>query len=160
MEPNCKEADVENTGNKKYYIVLLVLFLLLTLSTWFPSFLGLPEKGGAALLILLIGIVLWLSNLIPPAITSIIMIVLFPLFHIISFEVSVSGLGSDVVLLIIIMLCMGTAVAKTGLDRRFTFYILSKSKGSSRKTIFFVIFIAFFAYFFYTEWKSWDINVF
>jgi sodium-dependent dicarboxylate transporter 2/3/5 len=148
MTNNSKEEPEKLGWMQKYYLLVSIIIFFLIISNFVPPFLGLPEKGGVTLLILMLGIVLWLSNIIPPAVTSIIIIVFLPLFQIIPFEESVAGLGSEVVFLIIIMLSMGTAVERTDLGSRFTFFILSKSKGNARKSIFCIILIAFLLTFF------------
>ncbi|RFU71390.1 DASS family sodium-coupled anion symporter [Peribacillus saganii] len=146
MADTSKEGRTQSRG--KIYFSLSIIFLLLIVSPFFPPLWGMTEKGAVTLLVLFFGIILWLTNIIPSAVTSIVIMVLLPFFHVLSFEESAAGLGSDVVFLIIIMLCMGKAVEKTGLDRRLAFYVLSKSKGNSSKTIFYVILIAFLLTFF------------
>lgn len=127
---------------------LAFIFLFLVSAPFLPPPGSMPEQGLSALAILLFGIFLWLTKVISPAVTSIVVIVLFSLYHILTFEQAASGLGKDVIWLIIVMLSMGAAVQKAGLDKRISFYMLAKSKGKTNATTFMLILIAFLLTFF------------
>ncbi|WP_193744236.1 SLC13 family permease [Geomicrobium sp. JCM 19039] len=66
----------------------------------------------------------------PPAVTAMMIIVLFPLFGVLGFEESASTLGREVIWLIIAMLMMGAAVEKTGMDKRITYNMLVFTRGN------------------------------
>lgn len=143
--------QVQNAGNERSLISFFATAVsggLMLISPLLPVPNGMPDKGLTTLLIILFGIVLWLTKLINPAVTSILIIVLLSLFQILSFDESVAGLGNEVVFLIIMMLCMGVAVEKTGLGSRITFIVLKKSKGNAKRTSFLIIAMASFLTFF------------
>ncbi|WP_255357924.1 SLC13 family permease [Geomicrobium sp. JCM 19037] len=88
------------------------------------------ERGWSTLAIVFLGICLWFTGLIPPAVTAMMIIVLFPLFGVLGFEESASTLGREVIWLIIAMLMMGAAVEKTGMDKRITYNMLVFTRGN------------------------------
>lgn len=147
---NPHKGDISTSYNKplKTYWVVGIVSSLLIISPLLPVLPGMSGKGLTALIILFLGIILWLTKVVSPAVTSILIIVLFALFKVLTFEEATSGLGSEVVWLIIVMLSMGTAVEKTGLGHRITFYLLKRSNGQSSRTSFLMIFIAFLLTFF------------
>jgi len=101
-----------------------------------------------SLLILFIAIFLWFTKLIPPAITSFVVIFLFSVFGILTFEESASSLGEGNIWLIIAMLTMGITVEQTNLDKRLAFHILALAKGSVRLILLYLIVISFLLSFF------------
>jgi sodium-dependent dicarboxylate transporter 2/3/5 len=140
-----EEKQVQKVGSETSPVSVFATAVsggVMLLSPMLPVPSGMPDKGLTTLLIILFGIVMWLTKIINPAITSILIIVLLSLFQILSFDESVAGLGSEVVLLIIMMLCMGVAVEKTGLGNRVTFIVLRKSKGNARRASLLIIALA------------------
>ncbi|MFZ3579369.1 SLC13 family permease [Virgibacillus sp. DJP39] len=146
----CYKGDISNQHKNffKTYGIIGFIVCIMIVSPFLPVPLGMPDQGVTTLAILSLGIVLWLTKIIHPAVTSILIIVLFSLFKILTFGEAASGLGSEIVWLVIIMLSMGIAVEKTGLGRRVTFYLLKQSKGYSNRTSFLMMCIAFLLTFF------------
>lgn len=122
-------------------IVMAGLFLLS--SPYLPAPDTMGTKGLITLAILMFGIVLWFTTIIPPAITGLVIIVLFPLFEILTFEESTSGLGQGVTYLIISILMLGVAVEKTEIDKRLALNMLLLAKGNTKLTIFMIIAVTF-----------------
>ncbi len=108
----------------------------------------LDGQGFGALAVLALAIVLWLTKALPSAITSLLVMVLVPLFGILSFEQAAQSLGQEEIWLIISMLMMGSAVEKYGLDRRLAYNVLLLSRGNVRLVVGFFIAIAFVLTFF------------
>lgn len=128
--------------------ILTSLIALLLFSSMIPLPDDLTSEGFRALLITFIGITLWFTKLLPPAITSMLLICLYPLFGVLSFEVSASSLGEDVIWMIIVMLIMGVAVEETGLDKRIAYFILSFTKSKPKYINLSLIIICFILTFF------------
>lgn len=93
--------------------------------------------------IFILGITFWILNILPAPVTGILLMVLFSIFEILTFEEAVSGLGNEIIWLVIAILIMGVAVEKVGLDKRISFSLLSLSKGNVKLTLFLLIKSAF-----------------
>jgi sodium-dependent dicarboxylate transporter 2/3/5 len=131
---------------KKVLLVLSLVFLVL--SPLIPPANGMTARGWTALAILAVAVVLWLTNVIPRAVTSMLVIALPALTGILTFEEAASSFGREVIWLLIALLVMGIAIEKTGLDKRIVFTMLSWAKGNFKSTIFFLIIFAFTLNFF------------
>ncbi|PAD17040.1 SLC13 family permease [Shouchella clausii] len=130
------------------YVVLGVLLLFLFASPFLPVPESMELRGWSALAVVTLGIGLWFTHLLPPAVTAMLLIVLFPLFGVLTFEQSAASLGKEVIWLIIAMLMMGAAVERTGLDKRIAFTILTLTKGNVRLVLLALIFVGFVLTFF------------
>jgi sodium-dependent dicarboxylate transporter 2/3/5 len=131
---------------KKVLLVLSLVFLVL--SPLIPPANGMTAKGWTALAILAVAVILWLTNVISRAVTSMLVIALPALTGILTFEEAASSFGREVIWLLIALLVMGIAIEKTGLDKRIVFTMLSWAKGNFKSTIFFLIIFAFTLNFF------------
>ncbi|WP_059104354.1 DASS family sodium-coupled anion symporter [Shouchella shacheensis] len=127
--------------NKKVAVISSILLLA------FSFFIGyFNESENLALItfsIFMLGIVFWYTNVLPAPITGIIIIVLFSLFGVLSFEEAVSGLGHPIIWLVIAVLVMGVAIEKNSLDKRIAYSVLSLAGRSQKKIIFLFICISF-----------------
>lgn len=129
-------------------IIVLMSSMLLIMSPALPVPETMGEKGWITIAIVLFGIALWFTKVIPPAITSMVVVVLFPLFNILTFPESASSLGRDIIWLIIAMLAMGVAVEKTGLSKRIVYRLFSLAKGDMRHITLTLIMVAVILTFF------------
>lgn len=118
-------------------------FLLIFISLFIPASPIMGGKGWVTLAILCFAIILWFTEVIPAAITSLSVIVLFPLFNVLTFEEAALGLGNEIIWLIIAMLIMGEAVKKTNLDKRLAFFIVSLAQGKINLIFLSFIILAF-----------------
>lgn len=105
-------------------------------------------QGWAVLAILLFAIVLWFTEIIPPPVTGMTVIAALSLCHVLTFEEAASGLGQDIIWLIVAMLMMGVAVEETALGKRLAFTMLALTKGNLKTAILVVIAAAFLLTFF------------
>lgn len=138
---NKNQIGVKKINLKIVFILMIGAFLLI--SPFLPTPNTMPDKGLITLAILFFGIGLWFTSIIPAAITSMVVIVLFPLYGVLTFEEATSGLGKEVIYLIIAVLIMGAAVEKSGLDKRLAYNMLLLANGNTRFTIFILIAITF-----------------
>ncbi|WP_366924018.1 anion permease [Metallumcola ferriviriculae] len=131
---------------KILFVLAAITFLI------FSPFLGAPKHMGSngmpALALFLLSVALWGTKLIPPAITSMIVIVMSPLLGILDFKAVAGGLGNEVIWLIIAMLMMGTAMEEHSVDKRIAYNILIAARGSVRKTVVLFIVTSFVLTFF------------
>lgn len=134
--------------NTLKYVTISMVGLLLMISPFFPNPETMEANGWSTLAIVFFGITLWFTNIVPPAVTSMIIVVLFPLFGILTFDESAASLGSNVIWLIIAMLILGTAVENTGLSNRLVYSMFSRIQGDIRLIIMTLILVAFILTFF------------
>lgn len=139
-------SDQTRLGRKLVAVLFFGLFLIL--SPFLPTPSGMHEEGLITLAILFFAISLWFTAIIPAAVASLAIIVLFPLFGVLTFEEATRGLGKEVIYLIIAVLIMGAAVEKSGLHKRLAYNILLLAKGNTRLIIFSLIAVAFVLTFF------------
>lgn len=128
---------------KTKLVVISIAFLFLLLSIYLPVPVNTPNTIWITLSIFILGILLWFTNLIPPAVTGMVIIFLLSFFDILSFEKAASGLGEEIIWLIVAVLIMGVAVEKTGLEKKLSYKILSLAKGSVKLTLLSLIVVAF-----------------
>lgn len=127
---------------------IAVCVAALLLSPMLPTPPLMDGQGWSALAVLALAIVLWLTNVLPAAVTSLLVIVLVPLFGILPFNQAGLSLGQEEIWLILSMLIMGSAVEKYGLDKRLAYSILKLSGGKIRLVVAFFIMIGFVLTFF------------
>jgi solute carrier family 13 (sodium-dependent dicarboxylate transporter), member 2/3/5 len=138
---------MSSNHNEKYLKtkigIISIAFLFLLFSTYLPVPKNTPDSIWVTFSIFILGILLWFTNIIPPAVTGMAIIFLLSIFNILSFEQATIGLGEEIIWLIIAVLIMGVAVEKTGLEKKLSYKILSLSKGSVKLTILSLIVVAF-----------------
>lgn len=138
-------VTLQINSNKQWfkYGVVFISGLLILISLFIPTSSIMDSTGWTALSIMFFAIVLWLTKVIPIAVTSMSVIVLFPLFNVLTFEEAAAGLGNEIIWLIITMLIMGLAVQQTNLDKRLAFHIVSLAKGKVNRIFLSFIFLSF-----------------
>lgn len=107
---------------------ICITFSLIIISSYFPPT-SIGGLGWKAIFITIFAITLWITKVISTAVTSIVVIVLFSVFHVLTFEEAASTLGNEIIWLIITMLIMGYAVHRIKLDKRLAIFIVSYSRG-------------------------------
>ncbi len=132
------ECKTAKKTEKKFYIfltstILLFLFLLP------PAPDGLSEGGRRSLLLVLYAITLWATEAVHPALTALLLMVLFSLLGVISFSQAVAGLGDTSVWLLLGVFIISAAMQESGFDRRVALSLLRLARGNTRLTILMVI---------------------
>lgn len=94
--------------------------------------------------IFLLGIALWFFNIMPAPITGIILMILFSVFDILTFEEAVSGLGEPVIWLVVSVLFLGAAVENINLDQRIAYKTLSLFGKNEKNIVFIFILLGYF----------------
>lgn len=140
---NLSEAKVVTINQVLKYIFIGAALLLLILTPLLSAESSLDSNVWKTGAIFLLGIVLWITNAMPASVTGILIIVLFSLFGVLTFEEAASGLGNEIIWLVIAVLFMGIAVEKNSLDKRVSFFLLTLSKGNVKLTLFNLIMSAF-----------------
>lgn len=87
---------------------------------------GLSYPGHAAIALLVFAIIMWASEAQHLAVTSLILLFLQPILGIESFNNAVIGFANPIIFLMIGGFILAEAIRKSGLAKRFTYWMLSK----------------------------------
>ena len=83
------------------------------------------ESGVVALIIIGVMMVLYMSELLPIAVTSVLACIAFAVFGLIPFSAVFAGFGNDIVFLIAGMIIVGNALFETGVARMIGKFVIS-----------------------------------
>src|ERR1700716_3723959 len=87
----------------------------------------LPAKGQACLAIMVLAVTLWVTEALPFAVTSLLVLILIPAFGIADYRSVVrAGFGDPVITFFIGVLMLSTAFTVSGLGARLTYVVLQK----------------------------------
>ncbi|CEP67019.1 Sodium/sulphate symporter [Moorella glycerini] len=125
---------------KKYFLIPLIIALYL--SSLLPPPFELSINGYKSLLIVFFALVLWITEILPPALTSILILILLPVMGVIPFEESIAGFSDSSCILLVSIFILSIAMSNSGLDQRIALSLLRLAKGKIRLTIFMAIFTA------------------
>lgn len=126
-------------GLKLRTLICFIIIMSVFCSLLLPVPEGMNEKGLATVFIVILGIILWSTNMLPSAITGMVVIILFSVLGIIQFSDAAANLGKEIIWLLISMLIMSKAVEKTGLHKKVVYNLFLLAKGNIRLIILFII---------------------
>lgn len=125
-----KEATI---GSRIAFVVIAVLIIAIAAIT--PSPEGLSGEGKMALAILLAGIVLWVAEPIPIAISALGLMVILPFFGVIETASVWTSFISSVIFFILASFGITCALLKTKIPTKIVFFLFRFTKGRVRPTI-------------------------
>ena len=111
-------------------IVLLLAFLIFFLFLHFFKPAGLSPEGQKALAIFLLCLILWVTNVIPLAVTSLMAIVLLPLLGVLDTKTAFSLFGNPAVFFILGAFILAAALMRSGLSTRLALFFLTRIRKS------------------------------
>lgn len=112
---------------------------------------GLSIAGYRAILVFILSVVLWVTQILPLAITSLLAVVLLPLLGIMDAEEAYSLFGNKAVFFIIGALLLSTSLVKSGLSKRVALWVLRHTDSRPKRLLAGVYFLCFFASFIMPE---------
>jgi len=127
----------------KNAILLLIsfaTFLIFISSDNIPS--GMSQQAYQALIIFLFANFLWVTNIIPLAITSLMVMGLLATFNVLGEAQVYSFFGNKAVFFIIGAFIISAGVSSSGLNKRISYYILSRFGDRPHKLVLSVFFLA------------------
>lgn len=95
-----------------------------------------PPDSYGVMLILAIAIFLWVTELVPPAVTGLLIVVLLPLFNVVDFTQAVSGFVDGSIWLLLGVYILSEAMNKTGLDKRIAYSLVIRGKASAKSLVY------------------------
>ena len=133
----------------------MLFFLALLLLFWYivniPVPEGLTPAGRNAIAIFFLCLILWVSNVIPLAITSLFAIVLVPLLDVLPRKEVYGLFGNEAVFFILGAFILGGAVMHSGLSNRIALTIMERFGGSPRRLVLSVYLLSAVLSFFMSE---------
>lgn len=123
----------------KYYrffslFALIIIFLCFLRYT--PTFISI--EGYRIILIFILAGILWSTNLIPSAITGLLVIVLIPLLSVMPPKKTYALFGNEPLFFILSAFIIAIATEKSGLSKRITLIALSKGTQSEKRLAFYI----------------------
>lgn len=132
-----------------------LFFIGLALIFWFlatmPTPAGLSLGGQRAIAVFILCLVLWVTNALPLAITSLFAIVLVPLLGVLPHKDTLSLFGNEAVFFILGAFILAGAVMQSGLSNRIALTILDRFGSSPRKLLISIFLLAACLSFFMSE---------
>ncbi|MDL2280650.1 SLC13 family permease [Selenomonadales bacterium OttesenSCG-928-I06] len=118
--------ETSSTNQEKILLIKWALSIILPLIVWFLP-LDLPSQLQGYLAITLWALIMWIFELLDPGLTGTLLCVFYILFHVSTPQLAFSGWLSSSPWLSLGALIFGTIMVTTGLARRLTYAILSKT---------------------------------
>jgi solute carrier family 13 (sodium-dependent dicarboxylate transporter), member 2/3/5 len=114
-------------------IIIAIIIMIIPLE-------GLTQSGHMALALLVFAIIMWVSEALHLAVTSIIILFLQPILGIASFENVVIGFANPILFLMIGGFIIAEGIRKSGLVERLTYVMLGKLGTTSSRGLFVSVF--------------------
>jgi len=107
---------------------------------------GLSYPGPASIASPVFAIIMWASEALHLAVTSLIILFIQPIIGVASFTDAVIGFANPIIFLMIVGFIIAEAIRKSGLATRLTYAVLNKFGTSPDKSIFVAVFFSDFLY--------------
>ncbi|BAE85322.1 SLC13 family permease [Desulfitobacterium hafniense] len=120
---------------KKKWLGLGLGILILFTGYFWPETAGLTQPGKMSIAILMAGIVLWVTEVMPLAITALLLMVCMPYFEIFNWSTTWSKFISSVIFFIIATFAISVALIKTSLATRIAGVLIKWSQGNSKRLV-------------------------
>ena len=114
-------------------IVAFIVIMLIPLN-------GLSYQGHAAIALLVFAIIMWATESVHLAVTSLIILFIQPLIGVESFDNAVIGFANPIIFLMIGGFIIAEAIRKSGLAQRLTYAMLNKLGTSPGRSLFVAVF--------------------
>ncbi|MGC9517987.1 MAG: DASS family sodium-coupled anion symporter [Methanomicrobiales archaeon] len=126
-----------NTNLKKYGLPLAIIAAAIVMLIPLE---GLSAAGHASIALLVFAVIMWGTETVPLAVTSLIILFIQPILGIESFDNAVIGFANPILFLMIGGFIIAEAIRKSGLAKRITYIMLSKLGTSSNMTLLAAVF--------------------
>ena len=96
---------------------------------------GLTWQARNLIGVIAIGIVLWVTEALPIAVTALLVITLLPIFQVTTPVAAIAGTMTPVFYFVLAMFCIAQVVVDSGLARRFALALLTRAGTDSRRVV-------------------------
>jgi sodium-dependent dicarboxylate transporter 2/3/5 len=117
------------------YIGLGLALLAAVLTLILPTPEGLTPQAKQLVGVFVIALILWVTEAIPIAVTSLLAILLQPVFQVNTPGAAIAGFMTPVFFFVVAMFCIAQVVVDSGLARRFALLLLERAGGDSRRVV-------------------------
>ena len=100
---------------------------------------GLSFAGHAAMALLIFAIIMWVTEAVHLAVTSLLLLFIQPIIGVTDFSSAVIGFANPIIFLMIGGFIIAEAIRKSGLASRFTFYLLNRFGSTPDRSLFVVV---------------------
>lgn len=114
-------------------LALAVAVGVLTLILPVPE--GLTVGGRNLVGVFAIAMILWVTEALPIAATSLLVVMLQPVFQVTTPIAAITGFMTPVFFFVLVMFCIAQVVVETGLARRFALALLARAGNDSRRVV-------------------------
>ncbi|MCC7550842.1 MAG: DASS family sodium-coupled anion symporter [Methanobacterium sp.] len=122
---------------KKWGIPLAIIAFIIVMLVPTP---GLSEPGHAAIALLVFAVIMWATETVHLAVTSLIILFIQPIIGVTSFENAVIGFANPIIFLMIGGFIIAEAIRKSGLAKRLTYSLLDRLGTSPNRSLFVAVF--------------------
>jgi len=116
-------------------IAILAAVAVAALVLILPRPVQLPPEGQRLAALFVLMLILWTTEAIPIAVTSLLALALQPIFRVATLQTAFTSFISTVFFFVIAMFCIAQAFISSGLDRRFALWLLSRAGTDSRRVL-------------------------
>jgi solute carrier family 13 (sodium-dependent dicarboxylate transporter), member 2/3/5 len=120
---------------KAFFLAIIAFFLVMILPMQ-----GLSYSGHASIALLVFAIVMWATEALNIAVTSVIILFIQPIIGVASFESAVIEFANPIIFLMLGGFIIAEAIRKSGLARRLTYTLLDKLGTSPSRSLFVAVF--------------------
>ncbi|KYH31293.1 sodium-dependent dicarboxylate transporter SdcS [Moorella mulderi DSM 14980] len=124
------KVELHKSFNWKMATTLLLGIICMAGINYLPLPAGLTLAGLRSLAVLLLAVTLWITEIVHPAVTAMMIVVILSLAKIITFEKALAGFADTSIALLVSIYILSAAMIKSGFDRRLAFFLLRLSKGN------------------------------
>ncbi len=128
----------------KNFFLIFGLFLFFIFAFFLYRIIPINPLYSKSLSILFLSATLWVTNVISPAVTGILIIALTPLFNILTPEKTFSAFGNRAIFFLLSVFIMASSILKTGLAKKISFYFLKAFSKNSFFLLLGIFTISFF----------------
>ena len=114
-------------------VAAAALVALLVVSVPGPE--ALPAEGQRMAAIFAVVLILWTTEAVPVGVTSLLAVVLLPIFGVADLPTAFANFISPVFFFVLAMFIVAQAFISSGLDQRFSLWLLSKAGTDSRRVV-------------------------
>jgi sodium-dependent dicarboxylate transporter 2/3/5 len=134
--PELLQPGTTPASRRPLTIAGLALAILVALFTvLLPTAEGLTPQAQHLAGVFLITLILWVTEAIPIAVTSLLAVLLQPIFQVTTTGAAVGGFMTPVFFFVVAMFCIAIVVVDSGLARRFALVLLERAGSDSRRVV-------------------------
>ena len=133
--PGEPESADEGRPASRGRLGLAAAVLAATVILFLPAAAELPPAGQRMAAIFVVAVILWATEALPVAVTSLLVVVLQPVLGAASLRAAFTSFISPVFFFVFAMFCLAAAITTAGLDRRFALFLLDRARADSRRTV-------------------------